>query len=476
MIGVTNNRNTARSQAFTYDRLNRIVSAGTSATTGSNCWGYQYTIDAWGNLLAQAGWSPTYNACTEPIMSAVTADIHNRICTACYDPAGNMTSYGGVTYRYDDENRLIVANGVFYYYDGDGNRVAKCDVNTCLTTTGTTGTFYWRGVDGNTLVESNIAGTFQYEYIFFNGERVAQRSLTGTEPVYYYNSDHLGSTSVLTDSSGNIQNESDYYPYGGERVLSNAAPQNYKFTGKERDPESGLDNFGARFDASTIGRFMIPDWAAKPTAVPYANFGNPQSLNLYSYAENNPTTFGDPDGHVPLGWGGGGGDCPDGSSGTCQQNKQQQWAAQAQNTTPVPTSLHVESATDMTRSNPAMNYGIFVDVKYQVLDQNGKPIQSDKMQPMENGTFGNGDKYSGPIVSKKADENHTQADGIFHDKPVGDVHPRQPTDPIKIQQNITIVMGDKEYKVRSQTYTVTSGGYGKGRIVNDSGDIDVTRP
>ena len=49
--------------------------------------------------------------------------------------------------------------------------------------------------------------------------------------------------------------------------------------------------------ARTIGRFMTPDWAAKPTDVPYAHYGNPQSLNLYSYVQNNPTTVGDPDGH-----------------------------------------------------------------------------------------------------------------------------------------------------------------------------------
>ena len=42
---------------------------------------------------------------------------------------------------------------------------------------------------------------------------------------------------------------------------------------------------------------MTPDWADNATAVPYANFGNPQSLNLYSFVENNPTTTGDPDGH-----------------------------------------------------------------------------------------------------------------------------------------------------------------------------------
>jgi RHS repeat-associated protein len=79
------------------------------------------------------------------------------------------------------------------------------------------------------------------------------------------------------------------------------APQRvHKFTGKERDAESGLDYFGARHYASGLGRFMIPDWAAKPTAVPYAHYGNPQSLNLYSYVQNNPTTVGDPDGHGPL--------------------------------------------------------------------------------------------------------------------------------------------------------------------------------
>jgi len=75
------------------------------------------------------------------------------------------------------------------------------------------------------------------------------------------------------------------------------APFAYKFTGKERDAESGLDDFDARFYSSSFGRFMTPDWAAKPTAVPYAHFGNPQSLNLYSYVQNNPTTVGDPDGH-----------------------------------------------------------------------------------------------------------------------------------------------------------------------------------
>ena len=65
----------------------------------------------------------------------------------------------------------------------------------------------------------------------------------------------------------------------------------HKFTGKERDTESGLDNFGARYDASSLGRFMTPD---SPS---YSNHKNPQSWNLYAYALNNPVTFRDADGH-----------------------------------------------------------------------------------------------------------------------------------------------------------------------------------
>jgi RHS repeat-associated protein len=60
---------------------------------------------------------------------------------------------------------------------------------------------------------------------------------------------------------------------------------------------SGLDNFGARYFTSNLGRFMTPDWAARPTAVPYAVFGDPQSLNLYTYVENEPLNRIDADGH-----------------------------------------------------------------------------------------------------------------------------------------------------------------------------------
>ena len=68
--------------------------------------------------------------------------------------------------------------------------------------------------------------------------------------------------------------------------------------GKDHDTESNLDYFYARYYSETLGRFMTPDWAAAPAAVPYAAYGDPQSLNLYAYVQNNPLTGIDATGHV----------------------------------------------------------------------------------------------------------------------------------------------------------------------------------
>jgi len=74
---------------------------------------------------------------------------------------------------------------------------------------------------------------------------------------------------------------------------------NLQFTGKERDAETGLDYFGARYFSGAQGRYASPDWSETPQPVPYADFSEPQTLNLYSYARNNPLTLTDPDGHCP---------------------------------------------------------------------------------------------------------------------------------------------------------------------------------
>ena len=82
-------------------------------------------------------------------------------------------------------------------------------------------------------------------------------------------------------------------------LVQRSARSGYKFTGKQRDTESNLDYFGVRYYNSVMARWTIPDWSGVPVTVPYANFGNPQTLNAYAYVQNNPVTLLDLDGHAP---------------------------------------------------------------------------------------------------------------------------------------------------------------------------------
>jgi RHS repeat-associated protein len=98
---------------------------------------------------------------------------------------------------------------------------------------------------------------------------------------------------VVTNDSGTIKDDIDFYPYGGERaVVGPSSGNHYLFTGKERDSESGLDNFGARYMSSQYGRFMTPD------STGYSSLANPQAWNLYAYTLNNPLKYKDPSGHT----------------------------------------------------------------------------------------------------------------------------------------------------------------------------------
>ena len=322
VIQIVNNRTnySGRSENFMYDSLNRIQQAY-STGSGSLSWGETYGptatspgwapttpgIDAWGNLWARSG--VTRKTYFESMSCPANTNNQLTTCSYGYDAAGNMTSNGTVSYVYDAENRLIAVAGdatpTSYVYDGDGKRVEKCTEGSTpgSCATGATGTLYWRGTSSDALSETNLSGTVQNTYVFFNGQRVARLDSAGA--VHYYFSDHLGTHAVVENATATTcEQDIDYYPYGGveyDYCSGSGVTQNYKFTGKERDSESGLDMFGARYYGSSLGRFMTPDWETKPTDVPYASFGNPQSLNLYSYVNNNPTTTRDPDGHCPDG-------------------------------------------------------------------------------------------------------------------------------------------------------------------------------
>ena len=125
------------------------------------------------------------------------------------------------------------------------------------------------------------------KFIFAGDTRVAMK--VGGQ-VSYYHPDHQGSTSVVTDVSGNKMEELAYYPFGGQRQGVGTASVSHTYTGQELDAETGLYNYNARLYDPDLGRFMSAD-----SIVP--NPANPQSLNRYSYVLNNPLNYTDPTGH-----------------------------------------------------------------------------------------------------------------------------------------------------------------------------------
>src|SRR5439155_19699467 len=117
----------------------------------------------------------------------------------------------------------------------------------------------------------------------------------------YLTPDPLGSTRLITDASGAVTARSDYLPFGeevpadrdGRSTVTCGGASCFneqgrsvaqKFTGKERDAETGLDYFGARYLSSTQGRFTSPD----PLFFQKEMLEDPQRWNLYSYVRNNP--------------------------------------------------------------------------------------------------------------------------------------------------------------------------------------------
>jgi len=296
LFQIINNIDTTRSSAYIYDSLNRIAQAYTLNTTSANCWGETYSatqtapgvlpatsgIDAWGNLTNRSGVTGMGTCKTESL--SATASTKNQLSILTYDAAGDVTNDGnGNQPTYDAEKRIATDAGFTYQYDADGVRMNK--------SSGSAGTLYWLGPGGETLTETDLTGTINEEYVYFNGERIA-RVDRPSGAVHYYFSNHLGSASVITDASGNVQEQTDFYPFGGVAYTSGSDPNDYKFTGKERDSESGLDNFGARYNASTMGRFMTPD----PSTNLVLRAINPQRWNMYAYAINNPTSYVDHDG------------------------------------------------------------------------------------------------------------------------------------------------------------------------------------
>jgi RHS repeat-associated protein len=160
-----------------------------------------------------------------------------------------------------------------FIYDGDGNRVAQTINNV---TTYFVGNYY--EVTGSTVTKYYYAGT----------QRVAMRK---GSTLSYLLGDHLGSTSLTLDASGNMVSELRYKAWGEVRYAGGITPTDYTYTGQYSDSYINLLWYGSRHYDPELGCFTSPD-----SIVPLASQGV-QAWDRYAYVNNNPVRYNDPSGH-----------------------------------------------------------------------------------------------------------------------------------------------------------------------------------
>jgi RNA polymerase sigma factor (sigma-70 family) len=197
--------------------------------------------------------------------------------------------------------------------DAEGARIAKGTLSaapasytaTCAPPLGSGFTItarYLVDLGGNQVTElSEQSGEVWKHSNVFSAARLT--ATYDTSGLHYSLADPLGTKRVQANISGQIEESCISLPFGDALNCTPTAlataddATEHHFTGKERDTESGNDYFMARYYASSMGRFMSPDWSAKEDPVPYARIDNPQTLNLYAYVLNNPLIHVDADGH-----------------------------------------------------------------------------------------------------------------------------------------------------------------------------------
>jgi RHS repeat-associated protein len=221
--------------------------------------------------------------------------------TLSYDNNGNLTSAGTSTFNWDYNNRMTqaVTGGSAtstYSYDYAGNRVSQVVGSTTTvypnkyysvtssvsgaTTTATTTVYVW---NGNTLIAT-------IDQVTVNGTN------SGTSSIRYIHPDNLGSTNIVSDESGNNVADYETYPYGETRLNQTTYPtkENRRFIGQFSDANN-LQYLNARYLNSQQGQFLSEDpvFLGDPSQ---QNLQDPQSLNTYTYANDNPINKSDPQG------------------------------------------------------------------------------------------------------------------------------------------------------------------------------------
>jgi RHS repeat-associated protein len=296
-----------QTQNFVYDDLYRLTRAGGSYGE------ITHTYDSLGNMVRQTSTAadPRLNL-GDMRYGEDEAGPHALTFAGgearAYDANGNLIRSGNATYTWDFRDRLTLAvAGALtstYSYDADGQRTRQ----TVRSGDAMTNTLYlgqYAEVRGHELVKyvfngrqrlAQVTTSFEPDHLIrgFDGDS----SLPPPAPTEtrWYLLDHLDSASLQVDENGQVTSEVVYYPYGLTRYELAASNVRYRFTGKELDA-TGLHYYGARYYDATTGRFVSVDPLYMEQ--PERGLEDPQALNKYLYALNNPLKYSEPEGLDP---------------------------------------------------------------------------------------------------------------------------------------------------------------------------------
>ena len=287
--------NAAKTASYAYDELDRLTTATITNSPNFQDYTRTYTYDILGNVLSRSD-SGTYTYAGGDSSTSVATNSNPHAVTNVagvgysYDDNGNLVSNSTWTHSWDYKDRLLSStNGtdtVEYAYDEGGNRVTKEN-----TTSGKMTVYVskYHDIEDSTPKNHIYAGEMKIAT-----ETEVDDGQGGTTKItVFHHEDHLTGSNVDTDDGGHLLELSDYFPFGDLRLEERAGAyeNDYEFTGKELDEDTGLYYYEARYYDSAIGRFVSLDpW--------FGDVSDPQSLNKYSYVRNNPMNYVDPTGEV----------------------------------------------------------------------------------------------------------------------------------------------------------------------------------
>jgi RHS repeat-associated protein len=271
---ITNWANASGNHAYTYDSVDRLASA--THTTQPN---ESYSHDGVGNRTA-SHLSASYNY--QPFNKLTNTATASYV----YDNNGNLLSrsdsLGTTTFSWNEENQLTqvtLPNSVTvnYKYDALGRRLQR------TTSAGASERYVYDGA--NVLLDLNADWSVAATYLNGPGIDNHLRQTSAVTGIAYFLTDHLGSTAGLTDATGNVAEQLAYDSFGNS---AGSTRTRYGYTGRERDADSGLMYYRARWYDPTVGRFVGED-----------PIGFNGGTNFYTYVKNQPLRFADPLGLCP---------------------------------------------------------------------------------------------------------------------------------------------------------------------------------